>query len=164
MSRSWVVGRESEVMGVIQSYRDLRVWQLAMDLAADAYCVTKPWPREEAYGLTSQVRRSAALVPANIAEGFGREASGSFAQFLRNAQGSLKEFETHILLAARVDLLDEQGSLALLAKSEDIGRMLGSLIRKVANTPVERVSKARAAFARPTTDDRRPTLDEAKSQ
>ncbi len=151
-------------MSVIQSYRDLRVWQLGMDLAADSYKLTKSWPKEELFGLTSQIRRSAASIPANIAEGFGREATGSFVQFLRNAQGSLKEFETHILLAARVELVDEPTSEALLERAGDIGRMLGSLIRKVASTPVSRDLKGRPASIRPTTDDRRPTLDEASSQ
>jgi four helix bundle protein len=151
-------------MSAIQSYRDLRVWQLGMDLAADAYRVTKAWPKDELYGLTSQARRSSASVPANIAEGFGREASGSFVQFLRQAQGSLKEFETHILLAARVDLLDERTCARLLAQSEDIGRMLGALIRKVAASPVDRVAWTRNSLSRPTTDDRRPTLDEGTSQ
>ena len=149
---------------VIQSYRDLRVWQLGMDLAADAYRVTKAWPREEIYGLTSQVRRSSSSVPANIAEGFGRESSGAFVQFLRNAQGSLKEFETHVLLAVRVELLRQEDSEQLLAKSDDVGRMLGVLIRKAMVSPVDRIEKARAAMARPTTDDRRPTLDEGPSQ
>jgi four helix bundle protein len=151
-------------MSVIQSYRDLRVWQLGMDLAADAYRVTKTWPREEAFGLTSQIRRAAASIPANIAEGFGREASGSFAQFLRTAQGSLKEFETHVLLSVRVDLMDGPTADAMLAQSDDIGRMLGSLIRKVAASPTRPLSRAGRPSVRPTTDDRRPTLDEASSQ
>jgi four helix bundle protein len=151
-------------MSVIQSYRDLRVWQLGMDLAAEAYRVTKGWPREELFGLTSQVRRSASSVPANVAEGFGREASGSFAQFLRNAQGSLKEFETHVLLAVRVGLLEAELADELLRQSDDLGRMLGALIRKVAADPSRRLKQAVKKSSRPTTDDRRPTLDEASSQ
>jgi four helix bundle protein len=144
-------------MSVIQSYRDLRVWQLAMDQAAESYRITKRWPKEETFGLISQVRRSAASVPANIAEGFGRESSGSFAQFLRNAQGSLKEYETHVLLAGRVNLLEQSVMDLLLVKSEDIGRMLGSLIRKVVPTPVDRAISGRKS--RPTTDELRPTFD-----
>jgi len=147
-------------MGVIRSYRDLRVWQLGMDLAADAYRVTKPWPKDEVYGLTGQIRRAAASIPANIAEGFGREASGSFAQFLRIAQGSLKEFETHLLLAVRVDLMDGRTADEILTKSDDLGRMLGSLIRKVTASPAS-PSREKVFVERPTTNDRRPTLDEA---
>jgi four helix bundle protein len=135
-----------------------------MDLAAEAYRVTKAWPKEEVFGLTSQIRRAAASIPANIAEGFGREASGSFAHFLRTAQGSLKEFETHVLLSVRVDLMDGPTADLLLAQSDDIGRMLGSLIRKVATNSVRSSSRTSHPVARPTTDDRRPTLDEASSQ
>ena len=140
-------------MPVIQSYRDLRVWQLSMEQAESAYRATASWPKEEMFGLTSQVRRSAASIPANIAEGFGRESAGSLAHFLRNAQGSLKEFETHVLLASRVGLLEQAALDQILAKADDVGRMLGSLIRKVANK----------ASPRPTTNDRRATLDEVAS-
>jgi len=151
-------------MSVIQSYRDLRVWQLGMNLATEAYRVTKAWPREEMFGLTSQVRRSASSIPANIAEGFGREASGSFAQFLRVAQGSLKEFETHILLAIRVGLVDGPAADALLVQSDDLGKMLGSLIRKVATSDVRSSPRSGRTTIRLVTDDRRPTFDEASSQ
>lgn len=135
-----------------------------MDLATDAYRVTKSWTRDEIYGLTSQVRRSAASVPANVAEGFGREASGSFAQFLRTAQGSLKEFETHLLLAVRVDVCAPKDAEHLLAQADDIGRMLGALIRKVVAAPALRAAVPPHLANRPTTDDRRPTFEEAKSQ
>ena len=67
----------------IKSYRDLVVWQQAMDFAAAIYEATRNWPKEEIYGLTSQVRRAAVSVPANIAEGYGRENRGSYQQFLR---------------------------------------------------------------------------------
>jgi four helix bundle protein len=85
--------------GVVNSYRDLRVWQHAMTLAADCYRLTKDFPKEETFGMTSQIRRASASIAANIAEGHGREQTRSFIQFLRIAQGSLKELETHILLA-----------------------------------------------------------------
>lgn len=135
-----------------------------MDMAEETYRVTKVWPRDEMFGLTSQVRRAASSVPANIAEGFGRESSGSFTQFLRTAQGSLKEFETHIMLAMRVGLLDKEIADAILVKSDDVGRMLGSLIRKVAINAVGRKVSDSKSANRPTTDDRRPTFDEASSQ
>jgi four helix bundle protein len=72
---------------MIDSYRDLLVWQQGMDLAITVYQVTPAWPKEELYGLTSQVRRAATAVPANIAEGYGRENPGSYLQFLKIAQG-----------------------------------------------------------------------------
>ena len=116
---------------MIQSYKDLRVWQLAMDLAVAAYQVTKPFPSEERYGLTSQIRRAAASVPANIAEGYGRDNRGMYIQQLRIAQGSLKELETHLILAQRVDVLPEVQSRLVLEQCDDIGRMLRSLIRSL---------------------------------
>ena len=81
------------------------------------------------YGMTSQIRRAAASVAANIAEGHGREHTGSFVQSLRIAQGSLKELETHVILAQRVGLIVSETSTRLLTKSDQIGRMLRSLIR-----------------------------------
>ena len=94
-------------MASVQSYRDLIVWQKAMALAAKCYKDTRNFPASEMYGMTSQIRRSAASIPANIAEGNGRENTGSYIQFLRIAQGSLKELETHVLLANSVELMEK---------------------------------------------------------
>ena len=116
---------------VVNSYRDLRVWKEAMELAAQCYRMTRAFPREEAFGLTSQIRRAGSSVPANIAEGYGRESSGSYVQFLKNAQGSLKELETHLLLAAKVDLLGEDTVTPLLVQAEAVGKMLRGLIRSI---------------------------------
>ena len=115
--------------GPIESYRDLRVWQVAMDLAVACYAETKAFPASEMYSLTSQIRRSGASVAANIAEGYGREQTGSYIQFLRTAQGSLKELETHIIIAMRVGHLTQIQQDDLLRKSEEAGKMLRSLIR-----------------------------------
>lgn len=117
-------------MSEIRSYRDLIAWQHAMDLAVAVYEATRNWPREELYGLTSQVRRSATSVAANIAEGYGRDNLGSYLQFLRIAQGSLKEVETHLLIAERVGITESAATL--LAMTDDTGRVLGGLIRKLA--------------------------------
>ena len=117
----------SERKSPINSYRDPVVWQEAMNLAEAAYRTTARFPREEIYGLTAQLRRSAASVPANIAEGYGRDSKGAYVQHLRIAQGSLKEFETHLLLAERVELVDKVTPAPLLA----IGKMLRSLIRSI---------------------------------
>ncbi|MGI9405600.1 MAG: four helix bundle protein [Hyphomicrobiaceae bacterium] len=115
----------------MQSYRDLIVWQKAMDLAELAYGLTKDFPRVELYGMTSQIRRAATSVPANIAEGQGRENTGSFVQFLRIAQGSLKELETHLILSTRVKLAKQATVSPLLDLCEEVGRMLRALIRKL---------------------------------
>ena len=115
----------------INSYRDLLVWQKAMDLAVLCYSLTRSFPKEEVFGLTSQLRRSSSSVAANIAEGHGRENSGSFVQFLRVAQGSLKETETHLLLSQRVGLLPAAQATAAMKTCDEIGKMLRSLIRAV---------------------------------
>lgn len=115
----------------IKSYRDLRVWQQSMALAEACYRTTSAFPREELFGLTSQIRRASSSVPANIAEGHGRENTRSFVQFLRISQGSLKELETHLLLAMRVGLVPNATIEPLLQACAALGRMLRTLIRKL---------------------------------
>jgi len=85
------------------------------------------------YGLTAQIRRAVSSVPANIAEGYGRNATGSYIQFLKIARGSLEEFETHVLLAERIGLLERDATTPLLEDAEGIGRMLNALIRSLSN-------------------------------
>jgi four helix bundle protein len=109
----------------------LVVWQRAMDLVVRVYDVTRDWPKDELYGLTSQARRSAVSVPANIAEGYGREALGAYINFLRMAQGSLKELETHIEVASRVRILEDDVLKSLLSDAESVGKLLRALIRKL---------------------------------
>ena len=98
-----------------------------MALAEDCYRATRTFPRDEAFGMTAQIRRAAASIPANVAEGHGRENTGSFIQYLRIAQGSTKELETH--LAHRVGFLELDTLEPLLGRSAEIGKMLRSLIR-----------------------------------
>jgi four helix bundle protein len=102
-----------------------------MDLAVECYRVTRAFPKEEMYGMTSQIRRSAASIAANIAEGHGRESTGAFVQFLRQAQGSLKELETHMMLCERVQIAPAQVSNGVLPRCGSLGRMLRSLIRSL---------------------------------
>jgi four helix bundle protein len=118
-------------MSEIQSYRDLLVWQQAMDLAVAVYDLTRDWPREETYGLTSQIRRASVSVAANIAEGYGRENRGAYVQFLRIAQGSLKEVETHLLIAERVGFVTSAQISSPLDACESAGKLLRLLIRKL---------------------------------
>jgi four helix bundle protein len=115
----------------IQSYRDLRVWQEAMTLSELVYRVTQTFPRSEVFGLTSQMRRASVSVPANIAEGYGRENLGSYVQFLRIAQGSLKELETHALLASRIGFSRQSDLDQVLNQAETTGKMLRALIRSL---------------------------------
>jgi four helix bundle protein len=115
-------------MGV-SSYRDLLVWQEGMALAKNCYTLTRCFPKEELFGLTSQIRRSAVSIPANIAEGNGRENTRSYVHFLRIAQGSLKELETHLLLASEVGLCSLGIAQPILDQTDHIGRMIRGLIR-----------------------------------
>ena len=120
---------EPEREAPISSYRDLRVWQEAMSLAERCYSLTREFPREEMFGQTSQIRRAAVSVAANIAEGHGREGAAPFIQFLRIAQGSLKELETHLVLSSRVGLTGHDQVTPLLEAGELLGKRLRLLIR-----------------------------------
>jgi four helix bundle protein len=100
-----------------------------MTLAEECYLLTKKFPREEMFSLTSQIRRAATSISANIAEGHGHENTGAFIQFLRISQGSLKELETHLIIAQRVNITDESATSPLLKRCDGLGRMLRSLIR-----------------------------------
>ncbi len=102
-----------------------------MDLAERCYEETRLFPKEEVYGLTSQIRRCSVSVAANIAEGYGRDSDGSFVQFLRISQGSLKELETHIILSGRIGILKQDPVTDLLERADEVGRMLRGLIRSI---------------------------------
>ena len=117
-----------------------------MDLAEACYGLTRNFPREDAYGMTSQVRRSAAAIPANIAEGQGRDGAGKFVQFLRIAQGSLKDLGTHLILASRVGLTNEEETAPILKRCETVGKMLRALIRSVQARRKTKVRTASNAF------------------
>ena len=118
----------------IETYRDLRVWRDAMDLAEACYRLTARFPADERFGLTSQIRRASVSIPANIAEGYGRNSKGAYVQFLRVAQGSLKELETHLLLVERLGLAATEAAEPLLASTDALGRMLWALIRSLEQT------------------------------
>jgi len=120
-----------ENAGQIRDYRDLIVWKEAMDIAEQVYSLTRSFPREEAFGLTAQMRRSAVSVASNIAEGFGRAQRRSFVQFLRIAQGSLKELETQALIAARVGLLSVQQVASLMDQTGRLGKRLVQFVRSL---------------------------------
>jgi four helix bundle protein len=102
-----------------------------MLVAERAYNLTARFPKDEMYGMTSQIRPAAVSIAANIAEGHGRENSGSFVQFMRVSQGSLKELETHLILAVRVHLVSVEEVEPMLQQCDELGRMLRSLIRAI---------------------------------
>ncbi len=116
---------------MLKSYRDLLVWQKAMELAIKSYKLSSQFPGTEIYGLTSQIRRASVSVPCNIAEGYGRSSRKEYLQFLFVAQGSLKELETQAILAHQLSFVSQESTRELLNESETLGKMLGSLIRSL---------------------------------
>lgn len=111
-----------------KSYRDLVVWQKAMDLVTAVYRVTSGFPREEIYGLTSQLRRAAVSIPSNIAEGQGRYGAAEFRHFLRQANGSLMELETQLLIAERLQYITSEDARKLLGEAAEVGKILNGLM------------------------------------
>jgi four helix bundle protein len=103
-------------------------------LAEQCYRLTGAFPRREIFGLSAQIRRAATSVPANIAEGYGRESAGSCVQFLRIAQGSLKELETHLILSERLGFLSPEANVSTRDRCSSVGKMLRSLIRSIQRT------------------------------
>jgi four helix bundle protein len=118
-------------MSPIRSYRDLVVWQQSLELAKLCYFKTRSFPRTESFGLPSQIRRAGASIPGNIAEGNGRESTGNYIQSLRVSQGSLKELESHVLLAQAVELMTQADAEENLSKSDRVGKLLRALIRSL---------------------------------
>src|SRR5437762_9872586 len=102
-----------------------------MTLAQESYLLTARFPKDETYGMAAQIRRAAVSIPANIAEGYGRDQTGSFVQFPRIAQGSARELETHLILAGRIRLLRDDVRDGLLDECERISKMLRSMIRSL---------------------------------
>src|SRR5512146_2717975 len=111
----------------MQGHRDLIVWQRAMQFVTHIYDVTRNFPREEMFGLTSQLRRAAVSIPSNLAEGHGRSSPNEFHRFISNSRGSLLEVETQLEIAANLGYIDARTLSALLADSSEIGRMLTGL-------------------------------------
>jgi four helix bundle protein len=118
-------------MATVRNYRELIVWQKAMDLVELVYQATKQFPKEELYGLTSQVRRSAVSIPSNIAEGQARKSTAEFLNFLSIANGSRAEMETQILLAQRLNYVTTDTAQPILNLSEEVNRLLNGLMNSL---------------------------------
>jgi four helix bundle protein len=114
-----------------RNYRDLIAWQKALDLVEAVYRVSRMFPKEETYGLCSQIRRAAVSVPSNIAEGEGRGSPKELVQFLRFAHGSLREVETQALIAERLSYIGRDETAALLDLAAEVGRLATGLIRSI---------------------------------
>ena len=117
-------------MEKIQSFKDLRIWDLGIQIVTDVYAVTRDFPREEAYGLTSQMRRAAVSIPANIAEGFRRYSPKEHKQYLHIAMGSLAELETEPIVAQRLGFIAEEKMGSFAEKIDHLSRMITVFLRK----------------------------------
>ena len=118
---------------MLKNYKDLKVWQKSYELCLEIYRITAKFPKEERYGLTSQIRRSVVSIPSNIAEGYGRKTTKDYIRMLYISYGSVCELETQILLAGDLDLI-EKGELGTLKKDiAEIERMLKALIKSLEN-------------------------------
>lgn len=115
----------------MKTYKDLIVWQKAYSLAVSIYKITKKFPLNEIYGLTSQLRRASVSVASNLAEGSKRGTKKDFAQFIRIAQGSTSEIETQLMIAKEIDYLNEKDFNLLMDELNQISRMLTGLLMKI---------------------------------
>ena len=116
---------------MVTSYKDLLVWQRSMDLVETVYRVTASFPHAEQWGLVSQMRRASISVPSNIAEGYGRQATGEYRHHISIGRGSLLELETQVLLSKRLGYLQGPDADAILKEIEEISRMLATLVAKL---------------------------------
>jgi len=118
-------------MGEIKSYKDLFVYQKGLDLVNDIYEVTRGFPKEEIFGLSNQMRRAAVSVPSNISEGYGRDSTKNYTQFLKISKGSLFELETLLIISANQKFISEKIMEEISVKIHEIGKMLTTLIRNI---------------------------------
>ena len=116
---------------IINSFRDLVIWQKAVSLSIKIYKSTETFPRSEIFGLVSQLRRSSVSIPSNIAEGRYRSSKKDFANFLRIAYGSCAESETQLLISKELNFLDEKGYNVLIADLTEVSKILNVMIRKL---------------------------------
>jgi four helix bundle protein len=114
-----------------KTYRDLIAWQKAMELVTEIYRTTRTFPKEEVYGLISQLRRAAVSIPSNIAEGQARYSHLEFQHFLRNARGFLVEVETQLLIARNLNYVSAEIAERLLARAAELGRILNALLDSI---------------------------------
>ena len=115
----------------IKRFKDLRIWQKGIEVVTDIYTLTKNFPKEELYGLTSQIRRSAISIPSNIAEGFRRYHNKEYKQFLFIALGSCAELETQIAITKMLKYITEGKETELIEKLDHLCRMTTNLIKKL---------------------------------
>ena len=118
-------------MAPLKTYRELEVWQKGIEMVEAVYRLSKTFPNEERFGLTSQMQRAAVSVPANIAEGYGRMSRPDYLHHLAIARGSLMELETHLTIAVRLDFAQRDQALPVWDLSQQVGRLLHGLIQSL---------------------------------
>lgn len=118
----------------IRSYKDLIAWQKALELTTAIYSITRKFPKEETFGLTSQLRRAAVSIPSNIAEGHARNSSREFGHFLTIALGSLNEAETQLLIAQKLGYLAPETVAILLKDASEVGKIIQGLAASLKRT------------------------------
>ena len=115
----------------MSNFKELMVWQKAIDLVTEIYKITRAFPKEEVFGLVSQMQRAAVSIPSNIAEGHERNTDKEFAQFLCIARGSLAELETQIIIAEKLSYITKEQRISILNNCYEIGRMINGLLKKI---------------------------------
>ncbi|HET9167688.1 MAG TPA: four helix bundle protein [Candidatus Angelobacter sp.] len=133
----------------MKDFKELKVWHKAYDLALSIYEASRSFPREEMYGLTSQLRRAAVSIGANIAEGSGRRSDGELVRFLQIARGSSSEVEHHLLLARDLKFLQAATHQDIEKRLQEVQRMLTSLVSSIQETPRVRATAARVTKGEP---------------
>jgi len=121
---------------IIKSYKDLEVWQKSIDIVKEVYAASKSFPKDERFGLTSQIRRSAISIPSNIAEGKSRQHINEYIQFLYIAFGSSSELNTQLLIAGELQFLSNSELCVLTEKLDHVSRMLQNLIKSLKRKPI----------------------------
>ncbi len=118
-------------MNKLKSYKELLVWQKAIDISLEVYVLSRSFPKEEAFGLTNQIRRASNSISLNIAEGYSRNSAKSYLNFLNIAQGSLLELESGLILAERLQFLNAENFKKLYNLITEESKMLSSIMRKI---------------------------------
>ena len=129
--RGTVVTNKKNSNSEINDFKDLRIWKKGIDIAEKCYLLTKLFPKDELSGMVQQIRKSAASIPANIAEGYGRRSTAESIRFLNIAPGSINELETHLILSHRVGLCEKNEIELIISWLQEESRMIISLIKKL---------------------------------
>lgn len=124
----------SETLNTMKTFRDLLIWQKAMELVTNCYAISADFPKDEQFGLTSQIRRCSISIPSNISEGFGRGTNKDYLRFLNFSLGSLFEFQTQIEIAFNLKYISLEKFDKLYEDSRELERMLSSFMRQVKKT------------------------------